>query len=1272
MQQTMQQTKFSILPWVVGIYCLFVAVVMLVTPHQFNAPAYHMFHGNLPGWGVVYLMAGVFLLVTAVFGSRYILSLVAHGFAGTLLLIIAYGFTLVQGWPGIVNFAMLGFVTILSGFLAMTNGETRFARSDFLFLALGIGAVISGTLLLLLPENAKAGIFLTNRALMPFFGVAFLAAGSLLVTVLVWSSAPKNLFWAAHMLLGLVYIGWLLSSSIPGRFWTGVGLYGLFGSVLLTMPWLHTKLIHFDPYSLRTRLVITLVMVAAAPLITQSTLITNQEEQNALSQSLALQRRLVGGLSQHMTDYLALHRAAVESLTKYPLLELSPDEQHLILRDVAATYPHGEGFALFDAAGQPLARSDDQQGVPIDALPLFRRVLATGATVTEMSVSSVRNVPRVAMMSPIRDGTDTIVGIIGLAVDTDELAHVLAHPSANSGEIVYLVDEQGQVIAFPESMGMALLQDLSQSPPVAHMLATGDTLGSLRYGIPSQEQLAGYARLPEYGWGIIAEFPTSVALGGIRSSRDAALWILLLLVVITILIGVVIGNVLTRPLQALTLAMSQLGSGNGSPHLPRSNFSETRSLTNAFTDLRARLVQQTRQREQAEAEKQKSERRFRLLAETSIFGIVMSDHDNRLTYLNPSMQRLIGYSQDDADAGLVRWEKLTPPEYAELDRTAIQELIEKGITSPYEKVYIAKDGRRVPILIGAAVLEKESSSVAIHQIEDGSKPNYDEFVVAAYIVDLTLLRKTESALRESERRYQGLIEALPQLVWTARPDGWCDYLSPQWVAFTGIPESEQLGSGWLNALHPDDRERAADVWVNTVGGRAVYDLDYRIRRYDGEYCWFQTHGVPLRDEQGTIIKWIGTCTNIQDRKEAEIAQQLLAKAGELLTSTFDENSILASITKLAVPQLADWCAVDLLQDDGTLKRSALAHVDPEKVALGYEISSRFPPRPSISGGIFQVLRDGQPILYTEISQSVLNQFAHDQENLRMLESLGVCSMMILPLNARDRAHGTITFVNGESGRHFDADTFALGQDLAHRAALSVDNARLYNQAQKALQARNEFLSIAAHELKTPITSLRGFAQLVLRQFNRGNGVNVESMRQAMQTIDDQSVRLAHLISQLLDISRIEVGRLMIEREQTDINALVRRVVETIGTSSPIHPVTLHESASIIANVDPIRFEQIITNLLSNAVRYSPEGSPIDENTFRIRVTDQGLGIPPDKRSALFQRFSQAHLDQHLGGLGLGLYITQQIVEMHGGTIGFEPGEEKGTRFTVTMPLSALD
>ena len=415
------------------------------------------------------------------------------------------------------------------------------------------------------------------------------------------------------------------------------------------------------------------------------------------------------------------------------------------------------------------------------------------------------------------------------------------------------------------------------------------------------------------------------------------------------------------------------------------------------------------------------------------------------------------------------------------------------------------------------------------------------------------------------------------------------------------------------------------------------------------------------------------------RLAAEAAKrrlQFLDEASTLLASSLEYETTLQSVARLAVPTLADWCAVDVVGEDGAITRVATTHADPTKYDLTQQLSHTYVPAIDDQSPAATALRTGRPSLMPTVTDAMTKAFARDPEHLRVMRALGVRSIMAVPLRARGRTLGAISFF-ASSARRFGLDDLPLAQELAHRAAFAIDNADLYRQAQEAVRVRNVFLSVAAHELKTPLTSLRGFAQLAVRLFRQSATPDPARITYALQRIDQQANKLARLMSQLLDISRLEAGKLTLEREVTDVSRLANDVVQSAQAQTNQHRLTLATPGPIDAWVDAVRVEQVLTNLLDNAIKYSPSGGGVDvlvtqprADLVKFSVTDHGLGIPPEHRSRIFEQFYQAHGDTHVSGMGLGLYISRQIAELHGGRLEAEFPSEGGTRFVLSLPLAA--
>lgn len=414
------------------------------------------------------------------------------------------------------------------------------------------------------------------------------------------------------------------------------------------------------------------------------------------------------------------------------------------------------------------------------------------------------------------------------------------------------------------------------------------------------------------------------------------------------------------------------------------------------------------------------------------------------------------------------------------------------------------------------------------------------------------------------------------------------------------------------------------------------------------------------------------------RRAAEIGQQrfaFLAALSRQIAVSLDDRAVLQAAAGLIVPYLADRCYLYLRQDDGTLVPVASAAAIPSEEEPVRAIEAQFPIRTNPRHPISRAIASGESRLLRSVQLDDLAALAQNAAHLALLRSLDPHSMIAVPLIAHRQIVGGALLVTAGSGRHYGEADLAMAEEIGRRVALAVENAQLYQKARETIHLREEFLAIAAHELRTPVTSLRGFAQLILHQYARDRPPDPQQLQRSLAMIDRQAKRLSILVNQLLDISLSDAGQLVLSPEPTEVVALVNGVAETIRVGLVRHALNIRAAGPLTATVDPLRFELVIANLIENAIKYSPEGGPIDieitqpsPEAICLVVRDHGIGIPAQHLPLIFDRFYRAHADSNYSGLGLGLYITQQIVRLHGGTLKAETPKDGGTRFTVTVPI----
>lgn len=522
---------------------------------------------------------------------------------------------------------------------------------------------------------------------------------------------------------------------------------------------------------------------------------------------------------------------------------------------------------------------------------------------------------------------------------------------------------------------------------------------------------------------------------------------------------------------------------------------------------------------------------------------------------------------------------------------------------------------------------------------------------------------------ESLKRYQYLADAIPQIVIQLQPDLYFKYANKVWNNYTGLSNENDWEQGWLKAIHPDDRKH----FNNLHGAKAEStEFEVRIKKNQEEYRWHLFRFEPeFYSENETLSSWLGTALDIEERKLSEDSNRYLAKAGELLVSSLDYETTLKSIAELAVPQLADWCSIDVMKDD-VWQNVTIVHTDPNLLEHVKKFQLTYLANPNSPIGAGKVLATGKTEVYPHITHEMIETMTQNDEHKDLANKLKDKSAMVIPMSIKGKTYGTLTFVFSTSGRRYNQNYVAMAEELGRRCALSYENSRLYKLAQDSIEVRNEFLSIASHELNTPITSLKLHLQMTKKAMSSGQ-ISIDKFTRSIETSIKQVDRLIGLIEVLLDVSRIQAGRLGYNLEEFDLSDIARELSDRFKEvlSSSHCQLSLHIPDHLNVRLDRMRVEQVMVNLLTNAIKYAPgliDLSLIEgEDEVQIVLQDHGSGIDPEKLPNIFNRFERASSDRNIGGLGLGLFIVKQIVEGHGGTIKAKSEMKKGSTFTVSLP-----
>lgn len=462
-------------------------------------------------------------------------------------------------------------------------------------------------------------------------------------------------------------------------------------------------------------------------------------------------------------------------------------------------------------------------------------------------------------------------------------------------------------------------------------------------------------------------------------------------------------------------------------------------------------------------------------------------------------------------------------------------------------------------------------------------------------------------------------------------------------------------------------------YLEPLGITSMLDVPVWVRgRLAGVLC--HEHVGPARrwtppeqDFAITVAQAVATTLEARDRRLAERAHrraELLARATAVLTEDLDIEQIPARLVRFAIPELADWCTLDVARDGEHMARVASAHVDPQCQTMLDELTRLYPPHLGTTPSA-RAHRGGQALLVPVLDDETLVNYCVDADHTRLVRALGSRSLMALPLGARGRLLGAIVFVSAQ--REYTPEDLQLAEELARRAAIALDNARLHREAKDAIARRDEFLSLAAHELYTPLTSLSLAAAQLSRTVSNG-------ARRSLEVIMRSADRLTHLVDEMLDTARTSSESMTLRREPADLVAIARSALEAVGCTAERAKcvVSIQAPAPVSGQWDVARIEQLVAILLANAMKFGA-GRPIeveitgDERRATLRVRDRGPGIAPQDLERIFERLERAVSRRAYGGLGLGLYIARGIARAHGGRLTATSTLGAGATFTLELP-----
>ena len=615
--------------------------------------------------------------------------------------------------------------------------------------------------------------------------------------------------------------------------------------------------------------------------------------------------------------------------------------------------------------------------------------------------------------------------------------------------------------------------------------------------------------------------------------------------------------------------------------------------------------------------RQLADERLRRVFDTQTVGMIEWNFDRGLiTAANRYFLELVGYSADDVAAGKLDFRAMTPPEWTAINEASILEIQRSGRAPAIEKEYIRKDGSRVPILIAGVSFENSAN--------EGM----------SVIVDLTKVKQAERNLRASEERFRVAVGAVSSCVWTTNADGLVVEEMTSWANFTGQNQLSYQGHGWSNAIHPDDIQTTLGAWQEAVRTKKVYEFEHRVLRNDGKWRLCFVRAVPVLDSHGEIAEWVGVTTDITEQHQAEAK----VKASEvryrrLFESAKDGILILDAHSALitdANPFIAEM--------------------------LGYS-QDQF-----VGKALWQIG------LFKDVEASKVA--------MRELQEKRYIRYEDLPLQTNDGQRINVEFVSNVYGEEGEAVIQCNIRDISERKRLEESLRQNAAELLAADRRKDGFLATLAHELRNPLAPIRNGLQIM-----RLAGSDRQAIDQCLSMMERQLGQMVHLVDDLLDVSRISRGKLDLRKQRIELSAVLNNAVET---SRPLIQAKAHELTivvpheSVFLDADLTRLGQVFSNLLNNAAKYSEPGGRIHLTAVTqgsdvvVSVRDSGVGISPDMLTKIFDMFTQVNrsLDKAQGGLGIGLCLVKQLVELHGGSVeARSDGHGQGCEFVVRLPLA---
>jgi PAS domain S-box-containing protein len=684
-----------------------------------------------------------------------------------------------------------------------------------------------------------------------------------------------------------------------------------------------------------------------------------------------------------------------------------------------------------------------------------------------------------------------------------------------------------------------------------------------------------------------------------------------------------------------------------------------------------------------------AEHGYRVLVQTMNEGAVTLSREGTILYCNQNFASMLKLTLENVIGSEIS--RFVPGD----DRATFDDLHHGGQDGKGEINLVAEDGSKVPVFLSASNLRVDGVPDAVCVVfTDLREQKRNEEIHAA-----------REALLQSSQRYRSLVEATGQVVWTTDPSGEMHGQQDAWAALTGQSEEEYCGLGWLDRVHPAERDMIVRLWQHAVATRTVFQAEQRLLCRSGEYRVFSMRGVPVLDGAGGVREWVGAHADITEHKRIEERDRFLSEAMQVLVSSLDHETVLKGFARLAIPTLGDFCFIDVLRPDGTLDRRTWAHVDPHA-------EEQFGPwNESVIADdhspVARALRTGRPVLEPEFRASFVGPATR---TFAFARHAGPRSLMSVPLVIGEDLLGCLTVCYDDSGRTHGEAELELGEQLGRRAALALRHANLYRESieratalersRVALQHAKDQLGrhatelevkvaertarlaetvqslesvsyMIAHDLRTPLRAMEGFSSVLLEDYA---GVLDETARDCARRINAAAIRMDRLIKDLITFGRI--NQIEAPIAPVDLGVVLNKATAFLADEIASRTADIVVDGPLPAVLgNAVLLEQVLTNLLGNALKFVARGTTpavrifgtIEGAEARIWVQDNGIGIEPEHHQRIFKIFERLHVHEFTG-TGLGLAIVRKGVERMGGTVGLESSPGHGSRFWIRLPL----